>query len=139
MVKHSALFAKDVLDRNCSSVKVVQDRDGGICHRLNRTARNEKTARLAMDGEMWNASSAETVAMGWESLVARLASDEVGHLPTLLMANGKLAFPAEEAAQKHATNAAALDASTAAAATAWDILKSKGNLFYCIQNPKWIL
>lgn len=139
MVKHSALFAKDVLDRNCSSVKVVQDRDGGICHRLNRTARNEKTARLAMDGEMWNASSAETVAMGWESLVARLASDEVGHLPTLLMANGKLAFPAEEAVQKHATNAAALGAPTAAAATAWDILKSKGNLYYCIQNPKWIL
>lgn len=44
------------------------------------------------------------------------------------MASGKPAFPAEAAAQKHATNAAAPGAPTAAAATAWDILRNKGNL-----------
>ena len=42
------------------------------------------------------------------------------------MASGKPAFPAEAAAQKHATNAAAPGAPTAAAATAWDILKNEG-------------
>lgn len=122
---HSTPPARNVPDKNCSSVPFVWDGVGKTRRRPNRAGRSGRTAPRATGGETWNASSAGTAAMGRESPAARHALDAVGHSPTSSPANEKPASPAEEAAQRLATNAAAPGAPTAAAATAWDILKNK--------------